>query len=281
MAGALQEVQRPDSELKAVRRTGGPRAIDPQPEGLLLKPERLNRYLARHGVCSRRAADELITSGAVTVNNRRTTRLGVTVDPENDVVHVHGQRVLAALDPKVLMLNKPVGVLSTCKLSREEGTIILDYLPKDRRYFPVGRLDRDSAGLMLITDDGDLAHRLAHPSFGSRKVYRVEVHPQLEYKQAMRLVRGIELADGLARAIEVTQVTASVYDVTLGDGRKRQLRRMITALGSHVISLTRIEQAGIKLGSLRPGRWRELTPTELRLLRAKFAQPTTSKHTED
>lgn len=281
MASSLQKVKRSDAGLKRTRRSSAPLATDPHAEGLLLKPERLNRYLARHGVCSRRAADDLIASGAVNVNNRRVTQLGVSVDPVRDVVHVHGKRVTEAPEPKILIFNKPIGVLSTCRLSREEGEIILDYLPKDRRYFPVGRLDRDSGGLLLITDDGDMAHRLSHPSFGSRKVYRIEVHPPLEYKQAMRLLRGVELSDGMARALEVTQNSPSQYDVTLGDGRKRQLRRMITALGSHVNSLVRVEQAGIKLGNLKPGRWRELTTSEMRMLRARFSSNNGSPQSED
>lgn len=134
---------------------------------------------------------------------------------------------------------------------------------------------------MLITDDGDLAHRLAHPSFGSRKVYRVEVHPQLEYKQAMRLVRGIELADGLARAIEVTQVTASVYDRLSGNRRKRQLRRMITALGSHVISINyALNKPASSSAVCVPAAGANLLPQNFACCVPSSPQPTTSKHTE-
>lgn len=243
---------------------------DPQQEGFLIEKERLNRYLARHGVCSRRAADSLIESGRVEVNQRRVTTLGTIVDPTRDKISVDGRRVHDAPEPRVIIFNKPVGVLSTCKVGREQGPIILEYLPTDRRYFPVGRLDKDSSGLLLVTDDGDLANLLSHPRYGSRKVYRIEIHPPLERKQAMKLSKGIMLGDGMATALDVTEVSPAVYEVSLADGRKRQLRRMITALGSHVNSLTRIEQAGIRLGSLKPGKWRELTPGEMKKLREKF-----------
>ncbi|MCB1059570.1 MAG: rRNA pseudouridine synthase [Calditrichaeota bacterium] len=243
--------------------------------------ERLNRYLARHGVCSRRAADTLIASGRVKVNEKVVRTLGTIVDGLRDIVLVDGERVLEAPDPRVIIFHKPVGVLSTCKHGREKGPIILDYLPNDRRYFPVGRLDKDSSGLLLITDDGDLAHKLAHPRFGSKKVYRVEVHPPFERKQAMKLVRGIMLSDGPAQALEVIEITPAVYEVTLAEGRKRQLRRMVTSLGSHVISLSRVEQAGLKLGKLRPGKWRELTHAEMKSLRAKTSQDSEQNTDED
>ncbi len=243
--------------------------------------ERLNRYLARHGVCSRRAADELIASGRVEVNNRRAAQLGTLVDPLRDTVSVDGRRVREAPEPRVLMLNKPVGVLSTCRASREEGEIILDYLPSDRRYFPVGRLDKDSGGLLLITDDGALANTLMHPRYGARKVYRIEVYPPIERRQAMKLSKGIMLSDGMAQAIDVIEISPTVFEVTLAEGRKRQLRRMVAALGSHVKALTRIEQAGIKLGNLKPGRWRELTGAEMKHLRAKFESSSQTQEHED
>lgn len=272
MASSSQAIKRPNAKLKNDVQGSGKGKRDPQSEGFLHEKERLNRYLARHGVCSRRAADSFIASGSVEVNNRIVTELGTQVDPLRDTVFVDGERVAEALEPRMLMFYKPVGVLSTCKAGREKGPIILDYIPSDRRYFPVGRLDKDSAGLLLITDDGNLANLLSHPRYGSQKVYRVEVHPPLERKQAMRLAKGIDLADGPARAIKVKEVTTSIFEVTLGDGRKRQLRRMITALGSHVKSLTRIEQAGLRLGNLRPGRWRELTGAEKKMLRLKFSE---------
>ena len=270
MAGPLQKIKCADTKLSSLERGAKNRGTDPRPEGFLLEKERLNRYLARHGICSRRAADALIESGRVEVNRKRVIALGTLVDPARDTVHVDGKRVKEALEPRVLMFNKPVGVLSTCKVGREEGPIILDYLPDDRRYFPIGRLDKDSAGLLLITDDGELANVLSHPRYGSQKVYRIEVHPPLERSQAMKLAKGIMLADGPAQALNVKEITPSIYEVTLADGRKRQLRRMITAIGSHVKSLTRVEQAGLFLGNLRPGRWRELTGSEKKLLRNKF-----------
>lgn len=272
MASSLQEIKRVDTKLSETARGADNRGRDPRQEGFLLEKERLNRYLSRHGVCSRRAADALIASGRVEVNRKRVTTLGTMIDPLRDTIHVDGKRVKEAPEPRVLMFNKPVGVLCTCKVGREEGPIILDYLPDDRRYFPIGRLDKDSSGLLLMTDDGELANVLSHPRYGSQKVYRIEVHPPLERSQAMKLAKGIMLTDGPAQALNVREITPSVYEVTLADGRKRQLRRMITAIGSHVKSLARVEQAGLFLGNLRPGRWRELTGTEKKLLRNKFLQ---------
>lgn len=256
--------------MKPRAENSGRHAANPRQEGFLHEQERLNRYLARHGVCSRRAADTLIESGRVKVNDKVVRTLGSVVDGLRDVVSVDGERVGEAPEPRVILFHKPVGVLSTCKHGREIGPIVLDYLPKDRRYFPIGRLDKDSSGLLLITDDGDLANKLSHPRYGSKKVYRVEVHPPFERKQAMKLVRGIMLSDGPAQALDVKEITPAIYEVTLGEGRKRQLRRMITTLGSHVISLSRVEQSGLKLGKLRPGKWRELTQTELQNLRSKI-----------
>lgn len=281
MAGEIQEIKHSDTKLRSAIGEFNDSERDPRQEGFSLGKVRLNRYLARNGICSRRTADKLIESGRVTVNRLPVSKLGTLVDPARDYISVDGKRVRESSDRRVLMFNKPVGVLSTCKVGREEGPIILDYLPDDRRYFPIGRLDKDSAGLLLITDDGDLANLLSHPRYGSRKVYRVEVHPPLERSQAMKLAKGVMLSDGPARALDVKEVTSSTYEVALADGRKRQLRRMISALGSHVVSLTRIEQAGLFLGNLRPGRWRELTGAEKKLLEKKFSVHTEQPLAED
>lgn len=247
------------------------RKKDPRPEGSLLEGVRLNRYLAQHGICSRRAADQLIAEGRVEVNRKVVRQLGTIVDPDRDYVVVDGDPVSEALPPKVLLFHKPVGVLSTCKAGREKGPIVLDYLPADHRYYPVGRLDKDSSGLLIITDDGDIANRLSHPRYGSQKIYRIEVHPPLNKKQVAQLTRGVELEDGLAKPLHITEINPITFDITLGEGRKRQLRRMIAALGAEVLTLVRIEQAGLKLGNLRPGRWRELSGREVERLRSTFS----------
>lgn len=233
----------------------------------MLRSERLNRYLARHGVSSRREADQLIAEGRVSVNGVCIRELGSRIDPDRDLVEVDDERVIGFAEPTVLLFHKPVGVLSTCKTGREKGPIILEYLPSDRRLFPIGRLDRDSSGLLLVTDDGELANLLTHPRFGSTKVYRVGIKPALTRRQLSQLSKGVELEDGFSKPIRIRQLDEATYEMTLGEGRKRQIRRMVAAIGAKVVSLVRIEQAGIRLGNLAPGRWRELSSSEIKRLR--------------
>lgn len=233
----------------------------------MLRSERLNRYLARRGVCSRREADQLIADGRVSVNRVCIRELGSRIDPVRDLVEVDNEPVTDVVAPTVLLFHKPVGVLSTCKSGREKGPIILEYLPSDRRLFPIGRLDRDSSGLLLVTDDGDLANLLTHPKYGSTKVYRVGVKPALTRRQLSQLSKGVELDDGFAKPIRIRPLDEATFEVTLGEGRKRQIRRMVAAIGAKVVSLVRIEQAGIRLGNLAPGRWRELSSHEINRLR--------------
>lgn len=249
----------------------------PSREGFSLMTVRLNRYLAQCGVCSRRHADKIILSGRVTVNGEITDALGVQIDTLRDTVAVDGRALEPRAETRVLLFNKPPGVLTTCRRSREKGRTILDYLPRDRRYFPVGRLDKDSGGLLIVTDDGDLAHRLTHPRFGSRKVYKVKTVPPLDRRQIQELISGVKLEDGPARALAARKLASGELEISLGEGRKRQLRRMIAAVGARVVQLTRVAQANLKLGSLETGAWRDLTPSELDRLRIA---PTESNNTD-
>lgn len=272
MAGSRKETQRPHAKLSGRRHSAASSAEkDPLREGSLLEGIRLNRYLAQRGVCSRRAADRLIEEGRVEINQRVVRQLGTLVNTARDDVYVDGELVSESQAAKVLLFHKPVGVLSTCRRSREVGPIILDYLPSDHRYFPVGRLDKDSAGLLIITDDGELANLLMHPRYGAHKVYRVEIDPPLPRRQIALLTKGVVLDDGPARALSVKEIDPQTLDVTLGEGRKRQLRRMIRAIGADVVSLTRIEHAGLKLGNIKSGRWRELSAREIDRLKHSFS----------
>jgi 23S rRNA pseudouridine2605 synthase len=228
---------------------------------------RLNRYLAQCGVCSRRHADSFILDGRVEVNDEIVTTLGFIVDTDRDDVCVDSER-LHVPKRRVLMLNKPRGVLSTCKPDRERGPTVLEYIPQDKRYFPVGRLDKESSGLLLLTNDGDLALRLTHPRFGSHKTYQVRTAEPLSRTQLGKLLRGVMLDDGPAKALFAKQIGPELVEITLGEGRNRQLRRMIAALGNRVVELVRVEQSGLKLGHLPEGRWRELKPSEINSLLA-------------
>jgi 23S rRNA pseudouridine2605 synthase len=166
------------------------------------------------------------------------------------------------------MLNKPMGYLSTCMPGREKGRSILELVPDDRRYFPVGRLDRESTGLLLITDDGELAYTLTHPRFGCEKSYTVETNPPLTDIQIRRLQTGIPLEDGPASAKDVLRINKRTVQMSLSEGRNREIRRMMEALDVRVVHLHRCSFAGIRLAGLASGRWRQLSPEEIEKLRS-------------
>jgi 23S rRNA pseudouridine2605 synthase len=229
--------------------------------------ERLQKTLARAGIASRRAGEELITSGRVTVNGEVVTQLGITVDPEVDRIQFDGNSLPSPAPTRVLMLNKPVGYLSTSRPSREVGESVLKLVPNDRRYFTVGRLDRDTSGLLLLTDDGDLAYQLTHPKHGTRKVYKVETTRRMTDGDLAALRSGVQLEDGVASAESVKRLTGNSIELVLTEGRKRQIRRAIAALGGRVRCLHRIRIDNLRLGDLHPGRWRELTGSEVAALR--------------
>ncbi len=231
--------------------------------------ERLQKFLARRGVCSRRAAEKLIVEGLIAVNGTIVSELGSRVDPAKDSVTVDGEPVPKERRHKVLMLNKPVGYLSTCKPDREKGISFLELIPDDRRYYPVGRLDRDTTGLLLITDDGELAYTLTHPKFGSDKTYIVETEPPLTDIQLRKLKTGVLLDDGYAKALNVKRNGKKSLLLTLREGRNREIRRMMEALDVKVVHLHRDSFSGVELGSLRPGRWRELSPFEIDKLKSR------------
>jgi len=226
-------------------------------------PVRLNRYLASTGVGSRRAADEVIRAGRVTVNGV-PAEVGTVVSDDDDV-RVDG-RPVAVQATTVVLLHKPAGVVTTVRDPQGRPTV-LDFVPAGVRLFPVGRLDRETTGALLLTNDGDLADRLMHPRHGVRKTYvaRVEGDPQ---PQALaRLRRGVELDDGATAPADVRRVGPGRVEVTIHEGRNRQVRRMLAAVGHPVRALHRSRYAGLELGSLRPGEWRTLDASEVDGLR--------------
>ena len=226
--------------------------------------------LAAAGVGSRRACEELIAAGRVTVDGR-TARLGDRADPTTSVIHVDGERVVTDTRMVYLALNKPRGVVST--MSDERGRPgIADLLGPSvpQRVYHVGRLDADSEGLLLLTNDGDLAHRLMHPSYGVAKTYLAEVPGPVPRGLGRRLRAGIELDDGPAavdsfRVVDATGRRALV-EITLHEGRKHIVRRLMEAVGHPVRRLVRTAVGPVKLGDLRSGRWRHLTRTEVAAL---------------
>lgn len=231
--------------------------------------ERVQRALARAGFGSRRACEQLIVDARVTVNGTVAT-LGDRVDPEVDTVAVDG--VTVNLDPNVryYALHKPPGVVTT--MNDPQGRPdIRGFLPEDGpRVFPVGRLDRDSEGLLLLTNDGDLGNRLLHPRYAVEKEYLAEVDGAPTDRLVSRIRRGVELEDGLAKPTAVRVVAASgprgALRLTMTEGRKREVRRLLAEVGLPVTRLVRLRIGPVKLGNLPPGELRELTPEEIRSL---------------
>jgi 23S rRNA pseudouridine2605 synthase len=228
--------------------------------------DRLQKVLAAAGVGSRRACEELIAAGRVTVDGR-VAALGDKVDPAGVVIHVDGERV--ATDPRLvyLAMNKPRGVVSTMDDERGRAAVA-DYLGRvEQRVFHVGRLDADSEGLLLLTNDGELAHRLMHPSFGVAKTYLCEVAGPVSRGLKRRLTEGVTLEDGPARVDAFRVVDAvgkrALVELTLHEGRKHVVRRMLDEVGHPVSRLVRTAIGPVKLGELRPGRTRRLTNTEV------------------
>ncbi len=224
---------------------------------------RLNAYLARAGVASRRGADELIKAGRVTVNGE-PGQLNTFVQAA-DRVEVDGRGV-AKQRLAHLLLNKPAGVVTTASDPRGRPTVV-DLVPGEPRVVPVGRLDFDTTGALLLTNDGPLAHRLAHPRYGIEKTYvvDVEVTPSDAVLQALR--DGVELEDGRTAPARVRRLRGGALELTIHEGRNRQVRRMLEAVGHPVTRLHRSVYAGLTLEGLEPGAWRELEPPEVERLR--------------
>lgn len=226
---------------------------------------RLNKYLAQAGVASRRAADELIARGEVRVNGRTVRQLG-TIVHEGDVVDAGGRTVRAPDTFTYVVMHKPTNVVTTMRDPQGRRTIA-QLLPKGQpRIVPVGRLDYDSSGVLLLTNDGDLANRLLHPRFGVDKTYRATIGGRLSAASVRRINEGIALDDFRATGAKVRVVAArrdqSIVDVTIHEGRNRQIRRMLEAQGHPVLELKRLRFGPIRLGELAPGRMRSLTDRE-------------------
>ncbi|MDQ6846246.1 MAG: rRNA pseudouridine synthase [Candidatus Dormibacteraeota bacterium] len=236
--------------------------------------ERLNRFLARRGVASRRAADQLIAAGRVRVNGE-VAPVGARVDINTDTVVVDGAPVAAhPVTAVTLALNKPPGVLTTMSDPQRRRTV-RDLVADIPGLVPIGRLDSDSRGLLLLTSDGELAHRVAHPRHGVHKTYRVTTESPLSEAQLARLLDGVRLDDGPARALEAHRVGDAVVDVVMGEGRKRLVRRLLAAVGNGVADLCRTRVGPIELGELREGATRMLDDGEVAALRgARPAQRT-------
>jgi 23S rRNA pseudouridine2605 synthase len=226
---------------------------------------RLNAYLARAGVASRRRSDELIKAGRVTVNGRRG-ELNDFVGGR-DVVEVDGRRI-APQQLAYVLLHKPAGVVTTARDPQRRPTVV-ELVRHPARLVPVGRLDADTTGALLLTNDGELAHRLAHPRYEVDKVYEVEVEGEPSPEALRQLAEGVDLDDGRTAPAQVRPLGASRIELIIHEGRKHQVKRMCEAVGHPVRRLHRSRYAGLELAGLAPGEWRELSDVEIPRLQAE------------
>ena len=233
--------------------------------------ERLQKVLARVGIGSRRVCENLIAEGRVLVDGE-TAVLGRRVDPETALIEVDGAPVGVRPDLVHYVLNKPAGVVTTADDPQGRPTVV-GLVPNEPRVFPVGRLDVDTEGLLLLTNDGELAHRLTHPSYGVEKEYVAEVEGLPTRAVLRRLREGVELDDGPTAPARATLVDPSVVRLTIHEGRNRQVRRMCEAVGHSVVRLVRTRIGPLADRSLAPGAWRELTGDEVRSLQRAVAEP--------
>lgn len=234
--------------------------------------ERLQKILARAGFGSRRVCEDLIADARVTVNGE-VAALGRRVDPETDRIEVDGVPVSVRAGLVYYLLNKPVGVVTTADDPQGRRTVV-QLVPDDPRVFPVGRLDYETEGLLLLTNDGDLTHRLTHPSYGVDKEYLAWVEGRVSRGELRRLREGVELDDGPTAPADAALVAEGLLRITIHEGRNRQVRRMCEAIGHPVKRLVRTRIGPLADRKLKPGAWRELTRDEVRELeRASVGQP--------
>jgi len=227
--------------------------------------ERLQKVLARAGIGSRRACEKLIVERRVTVDGR-VSELGDKVDPETSQIEVDGLKIGVREDLVYYLLNKPIGVITTSKDPQDRSTVI-DLVPNHPRVFPVGRLDADTEGLLLLTNDGDLTHYLTHPSFGIEKEYLVQLEARPSRNAIRELRQGVELEDGITAPARVSLVDEKILRMVIHEGRNRQIRRMCESVGHTVVRLVRSRIGPIVDRSLPPGSFRELTKQELKSTR--------------
>lgn len=236
--------------------------------------ERIQKVMAEQGLCSRRAAEQIILEGRVKVNGH-PARLGDKMDVNRDSLMIDGERIrlVKKQEYHYLMLHKPRGFVTTTSDERGRKTVMDLLADYPVRVFPVGRLDKDSEGLLLLTNDGDFANLMMHPSHGVSKLYRVTVHPRADESQVVALSEGVTLEDGTVTQPAVVNVVVdepgrTVLEMTIKEGKNRQIRRMCEAVGLKVARLRRSAMGAVKLGMLQPGQYRELTKSEVAALRA-------------
>ena len=237
---------------------------------------RLQKVLAEMGLASRRRAEDMIREGRVTVNGR-AARIGDKVDPSHDHIKVDGRRVALPSSKVYLLLHKPKNTVTTVEDPEGRPTVLGLVKERGPRLFPVGRLDYDAEGFLLLTNDGDLAHRLSHPSFRIPRTYWVKVKGKPSAEEIRKLSRGISLEDGPTAPCRITTLRETPenawMEITLREGRNRQVKRMWEKMGYPVLKLKRISFAGLTLGDLQPGEYRDLRPKEVEKIKRMIKDP--------
>ncbi|MBQ2698892.1 MAG: rRNA pseudouridine synthase [Firmicutes bacterium] len=232
--------------------------------------ERLQKVLAARGVASRRACEELITAGRISVNGVIVTELGCKVDPAKDELALDGSPIAAPPRLRYILLNKPAGYITSANDERGRRTVLDLLKGVEERVYPVGRLDYDTCGLLILTNDGELTNALLHPSYQVDKTYQALAEGQITERELERLRRGVRLKDGMTAPAEVRlrrrDAKGSLVELTIHEGRNRQVRRMLEAVGHPVLHLKRISFAGLQAGNLPLGSFRDLTAAEVRAL---------------
>jgi 23S rRNA pseudouridine2605 synthase len=249
-----------------------PTADAADPEDHAGTGDRLQKVLAQRGLGSRRACEELIADGRVTVNGE-VAILGRRVEVQSDLIEVDGAPLAVRPGLVYYLLNKPRGVVTTLA-DPQRRQIVTDFLPEEPRVFPVGRLDAETEGLLLLTNDGDLAHRLTHPSYGIEKEYLAEVAGRPSAAAVRTLREGVELEDGVTAPAKVALSPPNLLRITIHEGRNRQVRRMCEAVGHPVRRLVRVRVGPISDRKLKPGAWRELSLVEVRALERSVGDAT-------
>ena len=221
---------------------------------------RLQKFLSSAGVCSRRKGEEFIKNGRVRVNGEVVVELGTKIDPGKDRVQVDGKPVEYKKAAVYIALNKPIDYVTSCSQSGDR--IVLDLVDIPERIYPIGRLDKDTTGLLLLTNDGRIHHKLSHPSFDHEKEYEVTVEKPITDGALLKMVVGLPMMETKTRPTRIRRITARRFRIILKEGKNRQVRRMVRKVGNQVTKLKRIRVADIKLGRLPPGAWRYLTAKE-------------------
>jgi len=236
---------------------------------------RLQKFLSSAGVCSRRKGEALIVAGRVAVNGEAIDALGTKIDPDQDRIEVDGKAIRPAHTPIYIVLNKPKDYVTSC--SHPGQKVVLDLIDIAERIYPVGRLDKDTTGLLLLTNYGGIHHRLSHPSFDHEKEYDVTVARPISDGALKKMSAGLPLMGTKTRPARIARISPKRFRIVMQEGKNRQIRRMVRKVGNEVTRLQRKRFASIELGNLPPGKWRYLSPDERKRLEALLKSQITSK----